>query len=205
MTTAVKATDLHILYLHGWLSSPQSKKAQQTLEYCQALGIANQLLIPTMLDGPAATIEQLKQLIAGLPLSQLGLIGSSLGGYYATWLAEEFNLPAVLVNPAVRPFALWEDHLGEHRNYYNDHVHVVTREHINELEILNRDPLQRPEQFMVMLQKGDEVLDYRDAAEKFANSRLVIHENGDHSYQDYSAELPVVIEFLLSRITHSAR
>ncbi len=201
----MKATDLHILYLHGFLSSPQSKKAQQTLDYCQSLGIGDQLLIPEMLDGPAETIRQLKKTMAGLPLSRLGVIGSSLGGYYATWLSEEFNLPAVLINPAVRPFELWEDHLGEHRNYYSDHIHVVTRDHIDELKALNRDPLCYPEQFMVMLQEGDEVLDYREAAEKFADSTLVIHENGDHSYQEYGAELPVVIEFLLSRIALSAR
>ncbi len=204
-TSPAKVTDLHILYLHGFLSSPQSKKAQQTLRYCQSLGIADRLLIPSMLDGPAETIEQLEDLIDGIPLHQLGVIGSSLGGYYATWIAEEFGVPAVLINPAVRPFELWEDHLGEHKNYYSDHIHVVTRDHIAELKSLDRHPLKYPEQFMVMLQTGDEVLDYRDAEEKFQDSRLLIHENGDHSYQQYDAELPVVIEFLLSRIDRSAR
>lgn len=196
----MQATDLHILYLHGFLSSPQSKKAQQTLSYCQSLGMGDNVVIPTMLNGPAVTISELKQLVAELPQKQLGIMGSSLGGYYATWLAEQYDLPAVLINPAVRPFELWEDHLGEHQNYYCDHVHVVTRDHIQELRELDCSPLTRPENFMVLLQKGDEVLDYRDAAEKFQQSNLIVHENGDHSYQGYMAELPAIIEFLLSRI-----
>lgn len=201
----MRVTDLHILYLHGFLSSPQSKKAQQTLAYCQTLGIADNLVIPTMLDGPAETMAQLLQVVSEMPLKQCGIMGSSLGGYYATWLAEEFDLPAVLINPAVRPFELWEDHLGEHRNYYCDHTHVVTPEHIDELRQINRTPLVHPENFMVMLQTGDEVLDYRDAAEKFRESTLLIHENGDHSYQNFDKELPAIIDFLLSRIDPEVR
>lgn len=162
--------------------------------------MTDQLVIPTMLDGPAETISQLTRILSQMPGRQTGIIGSSLGGYYATWLAEEFDLPAVLINPAVRPFELWEDHLGEHKNYYNDHIHRVTREHIAELQALDRSPLVYPENFMVMVQTGDEVLDYRDAAGKFQDATLLIHENGDHSYQNYEGELPAIIDFLLSRI-----
>lgn len=204
-TSAVADTDLTILYLHGFLSSPQSTKARQTVSYCEAHGLADGLIVPTMHNGPAATIAELKDLLQDVSRDKLGVIGSSLGGYYATWLSEEFNLPAVLINPAVRPFDLWEDHLGEHKNYYSDHIHVVTEDHIDELRVLDKTPIQRPKNFLVLLEKGDEVLDYRDAAEKFAESQCIIHENGDHSYQAYEAELPVIIEFLLSRIGHSAR
>lgn len=198
-------TDLTILYLHGFLSSPLSKKAQQTIAHCEQLGMADRLIVPTMHNGPAETSRELLSILDELPKRQLGVIGSSLGGYYATWLAEEFDLPAVLINPAVRPFDLWEDHLGEHKNYYSDHIHVVTREHIDELRELDRSPINRPENFLVLLEQGDEVLDYRDAAEKFSAAQCVIHENGDHSYQQYGAELPVIIDFLLSRINQSAR
>ncbi|MCG8412611.1 MAG: esterase [Pseudomonadales bacterium] len=199
-------TDLTILYLHGFLSSPLSKKAQQTIAYCEQLGgMADRLVVPTLHNGPAETSRELLELVETLPIPQLGVIGSSLGGFYATWLSEEFDIPAVLINPAVRPFDLWEDHLGEHKNYYSDHIHVVTREHIDELRELDRSPISRPENFLVLLQKGDEVLDYRDAAEKFVGAQCVIHENGDHSYQEYAAELPAIIDFLLSRIGHSAR
>ncbi len=193
-------TELHILYLHGFLSSPQSTKAQQTVAYCEQRGMADAITVPLMLDGPAPTISQLEAIIAESPVEKLGVIGSSLGGYYATYLAEKFNLPAVLINPAVQPFELWEEHLGEHRNYYVDHVHLVTREHIDELRALHCSPLSRAENFMVLLQTGDEVLDYRLAVETFADSRLEIQQGGDHSFQNFEAELPVIFDFLLSRI-----
>lgn len=167
--------------------------------------MADRLVVPTLHNGPTDTSKELLSLLEDLPLKQLGVIGSSLGGYYATWLSEEFDLPAVLINPAVRPFDLWEDHLGEHKNYYSDHIHVVTREHIDELRELDRSPIRRPDNFLVLLQKGDEVLDYRDAAEKFAEASCVIHENGDHSYQEYASELPTIIDFLVSRISNFAR
>lgn len=197
--------DFSIIYLHGFLSSPQSQKARQTVSYCQEIGLADRLHVPTLHNGPAETIAELHKLIEQLPSNEIGVIGSSLGGYYASYLSEEFNLPAVLINPAVRPFDLWEDYLGEHKNYYSDHVHVVTRAHIDELHAIDRTPIKKPENFLVLLQQGDEVLDYREAAEIFAEANCVIHENGDHSYQGYEAELPVIIEFLLSRIGPSAR
>ena len=198
-------SDFHILYLHGFLSAPQSKKAQQTIAYCDQKGMADRIHVPALMQGPAATIDELSELIKSLPGDSLGLIGSSLGGYYATYLAESFNLPAVLINPAVGPFESWESHLGEHNNYYSDHVHVVTPRYIEELRSLEKNPLQYPENFMVMVQTGDETLDYREAVSKFSDSRLVIRENGDHSYQGYDRELPAIEAFLLSRINDSAR
>lgn len=196
----VADTEAHILYLHGFLSSPQSTKAQQTVAYCKQRGMADAITVPLMLDGPAATIEQLESIIADLAIENLGLMGSSLGGYYSTYLAEKYDLPAVLINPAVQPFELWQEHLGEHKNYYVDHVHQVTREHIDELRALYCDKLNHAENFMVMLQTADEVLDYRLAEAKFAKSRLEIQQGGDHSFQNFAAELPGIFDFLLSRI-----
>lgn len=167
--------------------------------------MADRIHVPALMQGPAATIHKLSELIRSLPGNSLGLIGSSLGGYYATYLAEAFHLPAVLINPAVGPLEFWESHLGEHKNYYSDHLHVVTPRYIEELRSLERNPLQYPENFMVMVQTGDETLDYRKAVSKFSDSRLVIRENGDHSYQGYDRELPDIEAFLLSRINDYAR
>ena len=193
-----------ILYLHGFLSAPQSAKAQLTLEYCRQLGLGDHIAIPYMSGSPAETIAQLETLIAGADGS-LCLLGSSLGGYYATWLAEKYDAPAVLINPAVRPFELWQDHIGEHRNYYSEDVHVVTEDHIAEIRQLHCEELKHPENFMVLLQTGDETLDYRLAAEKFAASELLVRQGGNHSYVDYEAELPAIFDYLLSRIGCSVR
>ena len=195
----------YVLYLHGFLSSPQSLKAQQTLAYCLELGLGERITIPQMSDGPAQTIEQLKALVEQISPENLVLMGSSLGGYYATYLAELYQAPAVLINPAVRPYELWESHLGENRNYYSDEVHVVTREHIDELRQIDVASLSNPSNFQVFLQTGDETLDYRQAIEKFSADQCVVRENGSHSYDDFDQELPAMFDFFLSRIERNKR
>ena len=189
-----------VLYLHGFLSSPQSKKAQQTLRYCVRRGMGENVLIPQMRFGPAQTMAELRALVESQDRRRLVLIGSSLGGFYATYLAEEYGFPAVLINPAVRPFELWQEHLGRHRNYYTDEIHTVTKKHIEELKKLDRSQLQYPRNYMVLLQSGDEVLDYTQAREKFESSRCIVRENGSQSYEDFADELPAIFDFLLSRI-----
>lgn len=195
----------HVLYLHGFLSSPQSLKAQQTLAYCLGIGLGENITIPQMSQGPAETIAQLQALIDEIGSDSLVLMGSSLGGYYATYLAEFYQAPAVLINPAVRPYELWESHLGENRNYHSDELHVVTREHIEELRQIDVATLSQPANFRAFLQTADETLDYRQALEKFGASQCVVHENGSHSYDDFDHELPVMFDFFLSRIGPNKR
>lgn len=194
-----------MLYLHGFLSSPQSLKAQQTLAYCLSTGLGENITIPQMSDGPAETIAQLHALIDENGSDHLVLMGSSLGGYYATYLSDFYQAPAVLINPAVRPYELWESRLGENRNYHSDEIHVVTRAHIEELRQIDVSPLSKPKNFKVFLQTGDETLDYRQALEKFGAGQCVVHENGSHSYDDFEHELPVMFDFFLSRIGQNKR
>jgi uncharacterized protein len=195
----------YVLYLHGFLSSPQSSKAQQTLAYCGELGLLEHICIPHMSHGPAETIAQLHALIAERNPDYLALMGSSLGGYYASYLSEFYNAPAVLINPAVRPYELWESHLGENKNYYSDEVHIVTRDHIEELRQLDVPKFSQPENFKVFLQTGDETLDYRQALAKFSKSQCVVREAGSHSYDGFEQELPAMFDFFLSRISENNR
>lgn len=195
----------HLIYLHGFLSSPQSVKAQQTMKYCDRNGLKSAYTFPTMSNGPAQTIAELCEIVEQLDGKHLMLMGSSLGGYYATYLAEKYGLPAVLINPAVKPYELWESHIGEHRNYYSDEVHTVTREHIGELLKIDVEPLSVPENFWVLVQTGDETLDYRQALEKFSPDHCLVRQGGNHSFENYEAELPQIFEFLLSRIDATAR
>lgn len=195
----------HLIYLHGFLSSPQSVKAQQTAAFWDQAGLENAYTFPLMNGGPAETISQLCKLVEQHQDKNLMLMGSSLGGYYATYLAEKFCLPAVLINPAIKPYELWESHLGEHRNYYNDEIHTVTREHIAELLDIDVESPSRLENFLVLVQTGDETLDYKQAVEKFSASRSIVRQGGNHSFENYQAELPQILEFLLSRIDTSVR
>lgn len=194
-----------VLYLHGFLSSPQSLKAQQTLAYCAQQGLGERIVVPQMSHGPSATIAQLHELIDEINPENLVLMGSSLGGYYASYLSEFYAAPAVLINPAVRPYELWESHLGENKNYYSDEVHVVTPEHIDELRKIDVETLSEPANFRVFLQTGDETLDYRQALEKFSADQCVVRENGSHSYDDFEQELPTMFDFFLSRIEENKR
>ena len=189
-----------MLYLHGFLSSVQSLKAQQARAYCSKIGLRENITIPQMSHGPVETIAQLHALIDEIDTGNLVLMGSSLGGYYATYLSEFYQAPVVLINPAVRPYELWESRLGENRNYHSGKIHVVTRKHIEELRQIDVSVLSKPTNFKVFLQTSDETLDYRQALEKFGAGQCVLHENGSHSYDDFEQELPVMFDFFLSRI-----
>ncbi len=193
------------LYLHGFLSSPLSKKALQTIEFCKRSGWGSHICVPEMKNGPAETISELRTIIDARDDFDIMLIGSSLGGFYSTFLSEEYDLPAVLINPAVRPFDAPETMLGEHRNYYSDNIHIVTEEHLRELLQLEKSTLKNPNNFWVLLQTGDEVLDYRHSVGKYGASNCLIRDKGSHSYDNFESELPAVFEFLLSSIGQSVR
>lgn len=175
------------------------------MAYCAQMGFAENITVPQMNQGPAETIAQLRAVINEFGADKLLLMGSSLGGYYASYLSDLYQAPAVLINPAVRPYELWEDYLGENKNYYSDEIHVVTRAHIDELRQIDISVLSQPKNFKVFLQTGDETLDYRQALKKFGKEQCVVHENGSHSYDDFDRELPAMFDFLLSRIGQNKR
>jgi len=199
------ASQPYLLYLHGFLSSPASAKAQQARDYCQSRGL--ELDVPLINQPPTAAIEALRsRLSEGLARhGDAALIGSSLGGYYATYLAQAFDLPAALVNPAVYPYRLLQDYLGEQRNIYSGEVQQVTAEQVKELRAIEVETLRQPENFLVMLQTGDETLDYREAPAKYAGAQLEITQGGDHSFQGFERQLPRILDFLLSRNRAKAR
>lgn len=163
------------------------------------------IIVPTLHWGPSAAIAQLHAIMAAEKGRDVILIGSSLGGFYATNLAVHYGLPAALINPATGPFDRWQEYLGEHNNFYSDAVTTVTRQHIKELESLEVNDLVHPENFLLLVEKGDETLDYRNAVRKYAQSSQIVHPGGNHSYENYVADLPAIFSFLLSRIPCFAR
>ncbi len=186
----------YVIYLHGFLSSPQSKKALQTVQYWRERGLEEYLLVPDLTTGPAESIRQVQALIDGLAGRRVGVIGSSLGGFYATCLAESNCLRAVVVNPAVQPHRRWRFYLGEHRNYYSDVVHVVTEQHVEELQKLDVEKLRTPGNYLLLAQTGDEVLDYRLAEAFYQMGTCIIQEGGNHSFENYAEFLPIIFDFL---------
>lgn len=186
------------LYLHGFLSSPRSQKAQQLTSYYQQYLTNDELVIPTLPFAPAAAIQLAEDALNQLLQRhrQVYLIGSSLGGFYATYLAEKYQLPAVLVNPAVRPFELFADYLGPNTHFYTGEVHELTMQHIAQLQALNVDRIQQPQNLLLLLQTGDETLDYRQAAQLYRKSPAWIEGGGNHSFEQFIERMPTLLEFV---------
>lgn len=182
-----------LLYLHGFNSSPASKKARQLVHACEQLGVAGQLRVPALHHHPREAIAQCEQAIAelGAPL----LIGSSLGGYYATHLVERHGLKALLINPAVLPHTRFDGYLGPQQNLYSGETWQLTLEHIQALAALEVPAPQDPRRFQVWLQTADETLDYRQAQAWYRACALRIQPGGDHSYQGFAAQLPALLAF----------
>lgn len=183
-----------ILYLHGFRSSPQSGKAQRLAARMQARGLGHLFCCEPLPASPCAVIAQAEQRIAAAE-STVTLVGSSLGGYYATCLAEKHGLRAVLVNPAVlAPLSLAE-FVGPQSNLHTGEVFEFKASYIDELHALDVARPSRPENFLLLVEQGDEVLDYRQAVAKYAGARQVVLEGGDHSFTRWEDYLDTVIAF----------
>ena len=182
-----------LIYLHGFNSSPASLKARQLVVACARLGLAAQLRVPALHHDPRRAIAQAEAEIAAA--ERPVLVGSSLGGYYATFLAERHGLKALLINPAVRVQRLFAAHLGTQHNHHDGERWELTAEHVAALAALEVPPPQAPARFLVWLQTGDETLDYRDAADYYRYCTLDIRAGGDHGYQGFAARIPEVLAF----------
>jgi uncharacterized protein len=182
-----------ILYIHGLNSSPASLKASQLLCAMTRLGLAANLRVPALHHHPRQAIAQLDALIG--ELGRPVLVGSSLGGYYATHLAERHALRALLINPAVRPHQLFEGHLGPQQNFYSDETWELTADHVTALAELEVPPPQDPARYQVWLQTADETLDYRHAQAYYRACALRIQAGGDHGFQGFAECLPMLFAF----------
>ncbi len=184
-----------VIYLHGFNSSPDSLKARLFTSFCQSQGVQD-VLVPTLSHDPARAMRTLEECIDGDGKRVALLVGSSLGGYYATYLAERHGLKAALINPAVAPC----DHLpreiiGRHRNQYTHEEYEFTLEHVEFLRTLNVRKIRDPARYLLLVQTGDKTLDYRLAVQLYGGSRQVVQEGGSHSFEDFAAVLPLILQF----------
>ena len=181
-----------LIYIHGFNSSPASFKAR-VLQAALAERVPGAtFLAPALPPSPAAAKRLLEALVVAHP--QAILVGSSLGGYYAGWLAERYDLRAVLVNPAVRPYELLHGHVGMQTNLYTSEQYEFTAAHIEELRALEQARVT-PARYLLMLETGDEVLDYRQAVARYAGAQQYVIEGGDHGFGDFADHLEVVFAF----------
>ena len=182
-----------ILYLHGFCSSPASWKARLLGDTLRARGLEQHFLCPALSHLPREAIAQAEALIAAYP-GRLTLVGSSLGGYYATHLAEKYDLRAVLINPAVvAPISL-AAYLGTQTNFYTGESFEFTEELIAQVRALEVEHIS-PERYLLMVETGDEVLDCWQAVSRYAGCRQFVLEGGDHSFTRFPELLPQLFEY----------
>ena len=183
-----------IVYLHGFCSSPSSTKARLLAAALDSRGIGDRLFCPALSPVPVEAIAQVEAIVAAQRGRPLTLVGSSLGGYYATWLAEKHELRAVLINPAVVCSLDPEMFIGTQTNLYSGESFEFTAEHIAQLAALEA-PRITPERYLLLVETGDEVLDYRQAVARYAGCRQCVLDGGDHSFTRFPDLLPQLFEY----------
>jgi len=189
-----------IVYLHGFRSAPASVKATALVRAVQALPESTRpgLHVPFLRHAPAeavaATIAWIDANVAS-PRDTLTLVGSSLGGFYATHLAERYGARAVLINPAIRPYEDLLAYAGVQTNLYTGEAFVVAEAHFDELRALAVPRMTRPRRYWLMVQTGDEVLDWREAVAFYAGAHQLVEGGGDHGFAGFERQIDAVLRF----------
>jgi len=184
-----------IVYLHGFRSSPASRKATMLRQAMASRDRSAEYLCPALPASPARAVKAVESLVQGLAPERLALIGSSLGGYYATWLAERLGCRAVLLNPAIRPQDDLANHLGEQPVFFSDASIDFRREYLGELDSIDTPTITRPERYLLIAAMGDTVIDYRAMMRKYSGARQIIIEGSDHELSDFADHLEDVLAF----------
>ncbi|MFW8565117.1 YqiA/YcfP family alpha/beta fold hydrolase [Orrella sp. 11846] len=192
-----------ILYLHGFRSSPQSFKSQRLRKHLASLGRLSQWACPALPVQPDQAIQiasdEAQRLLREHPDAtpdQLTIIGSSLGGFYAIYLAEKLGCRAVLLNPAVHADRDLEKYLGELTNFHTGEAALFTREDLDNLRALVVPNITRPERYFLIAATGDEVLNWREMQAMFAQSPQKIIAGSDHGLSDFEQHLTDVMAFV---------
>ena len=189
-----------LIYLHGLNSAPQSTKATTLKAHVEALpeAIRPLLLIPALPHRPAEAMTMVRHMIDIIGAQGLTLIGSSLGGYYATCLAEYYaidRVKAVLINPTTGPAQDLKPYMGRQRNLYTSAEYDLTDAHLREFLELKVDRLTDPERYLLMVETGDEVLDYRLAIRHYAGAYQLVLGGGDHAFQHFEEQIGTILRF----------
>jgi predicted esterase YcpF (UPF0227 family) len=183
-----------LVYLHGFNSSPHSHKARVLGQYMEERGLGARYACPALPPLASEAIASCEALLVGLGADPVCFVGSSLGGFYATYLAEKHGARAVLINPAIDPHAGLRAYLGTQKNLHTGEPYELTERHLEEWEALFATRLT-PSRYLLIVETGDEVLDYRRAVERYAGARQIVIQGGDHSLQSFPEHLPAILAF----------
>ena len=184
-----------ILYFHGFKSSSSSTKAQNLKKFIEKNKKKTKIIIPDLEDNFQNAFNQIENLVK-LSGSNIIFMGSSLGGYYASYFSQKLNKKAVLINPAIPPLKDFEIHLGENKNYSNGNKFNITNKDIDFIRSLNHKKLPTPRDIMVLLESGDEILKYNESVSYFSGANIDIIFGGDHSYSSFKSKFVKIQKFL---------
>jgi predicted esterase YcpF (UPF0227 family) len=190
-----------IVYLHGFRSSPASRKATLLRQAMAARGRSAEYVCPALPAAPLAAIEAVLAAAGGTLAPDTALIGSSLGGYYATYLAERYGCRAVLLNPAIRPQDDLRQHLGVQPVYFSDAAIDFRPEYLDQLEALDTPAITRPERYFLLAATGDAVIDYRTMLRKYAGVRSRVIDGSDHEISDFADHIEEALQFCAAPAT----
>ena len=187
----------HFLYLHGFRSSPRSFKAQRMAEVVRQRHPAVTWWCPQLPPSPREAMEMVWDTVRHWPQERMAVVGSSLGGFYATWVAERTGCRAVLLNPAVDPARDLQKYIGEQTAWHDPNERFeIKPEFMQELRILECGPVTHPQRYFAVIAKGDEVLDWREMTGRYPGIRIKLLEGGDHALSDFDDHLEEVLAFL---------
>lgn len=184
-----------ILYLHGFRSSPHSFKARVLAQTMQDRGKAASYFCPQLPASPAAAIALVSSIAQQYVAQELTLIGSSLGGYYATWLAQQIGCRAVLLNPAVNPSRDLEDYVGLGTYYHSNEPFEFKPEYVAELNTFQVSHITQPERYFLIAATGDEVLDWREMVAHYPQAKQLVIQGGDHGISAFAEYVDIVLAF----------
>jgi uncharacterized protein len=197
MTDSPAPTATHLLYLHGFRSSPRSMKAEKMAERVRRDHPGVTWWCPQLPPSPREAMALIHQGVATWPRERMAVVGSSLGGFYATRVALETGCRAVLLNPAVDPARDLAEYIGEQTAWHAPEERFFFRpEFVDELRELAAGPLPRPEQVLLVAAQGDEVLDWREMVARYPGSPLRLIEGSDHALSDFDTHLSAVMAHL---------
>ena len=187
----------HLLYLHGFRSSPQSAKARLMAQRVASQHPGVHWWCPQLPPSPHAAMALVAQGIADWPHSQMAVVGSSLGGFYASWVAQQTGCPAVLLNPAVHPARDLERYIGEQTAWHNEaerfYFDPCFIGELNALDVRKHPPANNQ---MAIVAQGDEVLDWREMVARYPQAQLHLLDGGDHALSDFPDHIEAIVEFL---------
>lgn len=190
----------HLLYLHGFRSSPGSVKARRMAAEVERLCAAGHEITwccPQLPPSPAQARELIDALVVGWPAEAMAVIGSSLGGFYATVLAERRGCRAVLLNPAVEPARDLAGEIGELGAWHDPSLRFsFTATHVQELREMRPAAIADPARYLAVIAQGDEVLDWREMRNRYAGAHIKLIPGSDHALSDFDAHLPDILRFL---------